>query len=368
MATTPPQGRVGVVGASTRAAVHSLARAGHAAWASDLFADRDLARVAPCAACPADGYPDRLIDLADGFPAGPVLFTGGLENYPAVVQRLAATRELWGNPPAVLAATRDPYHVFAVLAAAGFKAPVLTSRTDGCPATGRWVRKPFRSAGGLGMRLANPGEPPADTHYFQEFVDGVALSAVYVDAELFGVTRQLAGESWLHARPFAYAGNIAVADDDFREAFARLGRFGHAEFRLRGVWNIDCVAADGELYVLEFNPRYSASVEVIEHTSGRAVWSEASAARPTHVVGKAVYYAHFDLTFPAAGPWDADLADAFDPWRLPAYADIPHADSQIAGGQPVLTVFASGSDTRECCEALQSRAAELDALFAGVTP
>ena len=40
---------VGVVGASARAAVHSLGRAGFATWAVDLFADRDLARVAPCA-------------------------------------------------------------------------------------------------------------------------------------------------------------------------------------------------------------------------------------------------------------------------------------------------------------------------------
>src|SRR5439155_18688560 len=103
---TPP---VGVVGASARAAVHSLARAGLSAWAVDLFADRDLARVAPCAVCPPDRYPAALPELARQFPPGPALYTGGLENHPAVVGELAADRELWGNPPDRLERVREPF-------------------------------------------------------------------------------------------------------------------------------------------------------------------------------------------------------------------------------------------------------------------
>ena len=41
------------------------------------------------------------------------------------------------------------------------------------------------------------------------------------------------------------------------------------------------------------------------------------------IVGKAIYYAPHRIAFPAAGPWDADLASPFDPWRLPGFADIP---------------------------------------------
>ena len=57
-----------------------------------------------------------------------------------------------------------------------------------------------------------------------------------------------------------------------------------------------------------------------------------------------------------------------DPWRLPAFADIPHAGSPVSRGHPVITIIAGGSDPRECRETLQSRAAELDAVFAGATP
>src|SRR5207237_753914 len=174
-----PRPAVGVVGAIARAAVHSLARAGFAAWAVDLFADRDLARVVPCAVCPTDAYPAALPELAEQFPPGPVLYTGGLENHPAVVARLAASRDLWGNPPAVFEAVRDPHRLFPALAAAGFAAPALMPPDSPCP-NGRWLRKPLRSSAGHGIRTATPDEPATATHYFQEFIDGIPMSALFV--------------------------------------------------------------------------------------------------------------------------------------------------------------------------------------------
>jgi hypothetical protein len=79
--------------------------------------------------------------------------------------------------------------------------------------------------------------------------------------------------------------------------------------------------------------------------------------------GKAVYFAPHPLRFPHAGPWDADLAATFDPWRLPSFADIPEPGAEIEIGHPVLTFFATGSAPAEVRERLQSRAAGLDVLF-----
>src|SRR5262249_917089 len=123
---------VGVVGASARAAVHSLARAGYSAWAVDLFADRDLKRVADCVVCPSDQYPDAIPELAKRFPPSPVLYTGGLENYPHIIRELSAEREVWGNSPDVLARVRDPFTLFLALAEAGFATPRLVPRGEPC--------------------------------------------------------------------------------------------------------------------------------------------------------------------------------------------------------------------------------------------
>ncbi len=358
---------VGVVGASGRAAAHSLARAGFAAWAVDLFADRDLRRVAPCVACPWDDYPAALPRLASQFPPGPVLYTGGLENHPDVVAELAASRELWGNPPAVLEVVRDPHRLFPLLARCGFEVPAVVPAGEPCPAAGRWLRKPLRSAGGLGIRPATPDEPPSPNHYFQEFVEGPSLSAAYGGTTLLGVTEQLVGEPWLHAKPFGYCGSVGPVEppaDVFRPS---------PGLPFRELWNIDFVLRAGRAVPVELNPRYTASVEVLEHLVGEALLprlrGEAGVPRPqVRAVGKAIYYAPRDLTFPESGPWDADLAGPFDPWRLPAFADIPDPGAAVPAGSPVLTLLVAGSSPADCRDRLQSRAAELDRLLAGPTP
>jgi predicted ATP-grasp superfamily ATP-dependent carboligase len=370
----------GAVGASARAAVHSLARAGLAAWAVDLFADRDLARVAPCARCPFTDYPAALPRLAAQFPPGAVLYTGGLENHSAVVAELASSRELWGNPPAVLEVVRDPHRLFPALVAVGLATPALVPSGAPCPAMGRWLRKPLRSSAGHGIRFAKPGEAASASHYFQEFIEGESVSGVYSNMALIGVTEQLVGAEWLHAKPFAYCGSVGRAKID-SQVFGQVLHSGlilASTFALRGLWNADFVVRDGRPHAVEVNPRYSASVEVVEHVNGRGVWGGESpagiglsATRPSILgphVGKAIYFAPHAITFPDSGPWDADLAGEFDSWRLPAFADIPASGTVIEAGHPVITLFASGSSPSECRDRLQSRAADLDQLFADQSP
>ena len=56
----------------------------------------------------------------------------------------------------------------------------------------------------------------------------------------------------------------------------------------------------------------------------------------------------------------------FDPWRVPEFADIPDAGSDIEVGHPVLTIFATGDTPAAVRTALQSQAAELDTFWGSV--
>lgn len=339
---------VGVVGASARAAVMSLARAGFEAWAVDLFNDRDLKRIASCARCPFADFPQAMPQLAERFPSGPVLYAGGLENYPEVVRELLLRRPIWGNGPEVLQRVRDPFE----LANRGFSTPVAYAPGSPVQETGRWLLKSRRSSGGLGVRFANPGETVPPGHYLQQFVDGPAMSAVFLGQQMLGITEQLIGASWLHAKPFHYAGTIGPTAH--RTDVAQLGLDLVAAFGLSGYFGFDFILNAGTPFVLEVNPRYPASVEVLEY-----------AAHVKRAVGKAIYFAPHAFRFPKSGPWDADLQIPFDPWRLPGFADIPEPEEAMEAGSPVLTFFASGSTAASCREQLQSRAAELDALLPG---
>lgn len=325
---------IGVVGASARATVMTLARAGQSAWAVDLFCDRDLKRIAPCARCPFEQFPKGIPALARQFPPGPVMYTGGLENYPDVIAELAKDRAILGAGPDELRRIRErPDSTGAIV-----------------PVAGQWLVKSLRSSGGLGVRRALPGETVPAGHYLEEFLDGPAMSAVFCDGELLGVTEQIVGAEWLHAHEFLYAGNIATragsVSDGLLESVRRL------RFRLVGHYGIDFILSDGTPRVLEINPRYPASVEVIEF-----------ALHLGFAVGKAIYFAPRSFAFPQSGPWDADLEGSFDPWRLPKYADIPEPGEPMEAGSPVLTFFATGPTAADCRRQLQSRARELDTLF-----
>jgi predicted ATP-grasp superfamily ATP-dependent carboligase len=377
---------VGVVGASGRAAVGSLLRAGFSAWAVDLFADRDLRRTAPCTRCPADDYPAALPKLTESVTPGPVLYTGGLENHPAVVGELAARRPLWGNPPEVLNAVRDPLRLCDILHRNGFGYPRVLAPGDPMPGDGCWLRKPLRSAGGLGIRFWRPDDERSASHYLQEFVDGPAMSAVYASTAtrcvLLGVTEQLIGEPWLHALPFRYAGNIGpvAIDQALASELTLLGCRLVIGAGIRGLWGVDFILHHGRPFVVEVNPRYTAAAEVLEpaDTASGLSWHAAAfgvgefpppAPTPSErVIGKAIYFAPRRLVFPQSGPWDADLRGDFDPWRLPAFADIPEPGEVIEPGHPVLTFFAAGSTADECRSRLQSTAAELDELFSCEAP
>jgi predicted ATP-grasp superfamily ATP-dependent carboligase len=361
--------------------VGSLARAGFAAWAVDLFADRDLKRIAPVVRCPSDRYPHALPELCDAFPPGPVLYTGGLENHPRVVAELAARRPLWGNPPDVLERVRDPFQLHDVLTAVGLPVPRLVPPGEPAPESGSWLCKPLRGAGGHGIRYATPGDAPPPTRYLQEFINGPPMSALFVTklerVVLIGVTEQLVGEPWLHAAPFQYAGNVGpVLTPQLHVALERMADVLAAAAGLRGIWGIDFILQNDTPYPVELNPRYTAGVEALEHGTGVNCLLVHANCFPTPdpdrmktwqhfraIVGKAIYFAPHRLTFPTSGPWDADLTGEFDPWRVPGFADIPEPGEVIEPGWPVLTFFATGSTPDEVRGRLQSRAAELDTLF-----
>jgi predicted ATP-grasp superfamily ATP-dependent carboligase len=372
---------VGVVGASARAAVMSLMRAGFRAWAIDLFADRDLQRLAPVRRCPIDDFPQAIPALAGQFPPGPVLYTGGLENYPEVIAALATEREVWGCPADVLPTLRDPRQ----LAEHGFDMPRTLPAGTVTPAGGTWLLKSQRSSGGLGVRLARPGEIAPPGHDLQEFVDGWSLSAVFRGNVLLGVTEQLVGTAWLHARPFHYAGTIAPVElthqthrsvvqtgeaiADVTRSLALRPAFGEVRDAARGnkvIWGFDFILSAGRVVLLEINPRYPASLEVLEYAGRFEAFSGQHANVTGRLVGKGIYFAPRSFRFPHSGPWDADLDGPFDPWKLPQFADIPAPGEPMHAGSPVLTMFAAGDSIEAVRTELQSRAAELDSHFARI--
>lgn len=367
-----------IFGASARAAAFSALRAGFQPWCADLFADLDLQARCPVLTLDPGTYPDGFAALSLRAPAGPWTFTGGLENRPRLVDAIAQHRTLWGNDAAVLGRVRSPAVLTHTCQEHGLPHPAICLDPARVPASTRWLIKPTQGAGGTGIQFFRAEFPRRQQVYYQEYIDGDSYGALFLGdglrTRLIGVTRQLVGEGWLHATPFHYCGSIGPApcDDSLMASLQRLGTVLAEHCEVRGLFGIDCVVKDSVPYPVEVNPRYTASVEVLEHASGtpalslhRRVFDPGSpdpVAGPVvgPVVGKAILFARQPLTFPTDGPWMTTLQHPGAVWDLPAFADIPAAGTPIKSGRPVLTFFARAGSVEECRAALQELAADLD--------
>lgn len=237
----------------------------------------------------------------------------------------------------------------------------------------RWLLKPRRSGGGHGTVVWRPGLPVARRHYLQERIAGVPGSIVFAAdgraATPLGFSRQLVGLREFGAAGFRYCGSLLASTSpvfaDQPQVLARATVLASAvteTFGLRGLNGLDFVARDGVPFPIEVNPRYAASMELVER-AGRislfAVHADACAGRlvappsaPTRVHGKAIVYARRDVVVA-----DPTL------WRVGTLADVPHPGEQIGRGHPICTVFAEADDADGCLHALVEAAA---AVYRGV--
>lgn len=379
-------GTLVIVGASVRAAAMSAVRAGYRPIGIDLFADRDLRRIAECQRIEMSDYPEVLGERLRTAPPGPWMYTGGLENHPELIEEWRQVRELIGNGKEVLCKIRDPHwlsrHVpFAEIAevsphvsrewprAKDACAPLKSSVTysPGLPPKRFWLRKPRRGAGGIGIEQWD-GQRLAPDTFLQQFISGKSVSAVFVGSEagcqLIGSTRQLVGESWLHAQSFRYCGSIGprVLTNDERRSWVAIGETLTFAGGLRGVFGVDAIVNDSGLTVTEVNPRYPASAELLELTTGQLVITggKHQPLPRRSIVGKGIYFAPRAFRLPYVGPWDAEFKNEWDPWRIPLFGDVPAEGEAFRINDPVVTFFAAELDEEACLFSLRRQAQLLD--------
>ena len=372
--------RIFVIGASVRAAVLALHGTLDAPVAADLFADCDTAAMAPFTKL-GPNYEGAEDALRAAQPDA-WFYTGGLENRPALIDRLAAIAPLWGNSGEVLRRVRDPRFLPSALAADGLRHLPIGMGTAGIPSDGSWLRKPVHSAGGGSIapyRGCDHELSAARPWYYQQFLPGVPQSAVFVvaqgEARLIGVTRQLIGESWTGARDFWYCGSIGPQRTSF-EAWTTWREIGQCLTRrggLTGVFGVDAMVRGDEIWPIEINPRLPASAEILDAARPRETMRHfLSASREGRFArdlliswvglmpcwGKAIVFAEQPGVMPAGRP--VLFEEATHPEdQLPILADLPAPGTPLRAGEPVLTVFAAGNKEIQVRRLLRRRCAEV---------
>lgn len=401
-----------IIGASVRAAAQSAARAGHQVIGSDLFADRDLAAIGPCQKI--QRYPGEFLRVLRELPNTPWMYTGGLENYPKLIDRFAQIGPLWGNDGSTLRKVRDPQnlarlvHAFAETTSFPLRFPqtITTTLLPDAPAEGAWLFKPHRGSGGLGVRPAMQIRKAPRRGYWQRQLRGSSQSAAFLSAnrrcQLLGVTRQysasdLATPQSLAARqtPFAYAGSLGPypVSSEQTDLLAAFGNYLSQQAGLVGLWGADFIVDEnGQWWLLEINPRYTASMELLEESLSLPLifWQQAAIEQkllpefPTRslaqadkkLVAKGVLYASQSLSISDEFLKRLELVTLAHRqpgivYSWPILADIPSVGQTVLPGLPVCSVFTRSHLADSADRKLRQLLKEMEEIcqeFAATTP
>ena len=366
--------RVVIVGVSTRALAESAGRAGFAPTSVDAFGDMDQKQQAETVGMRRDlgrAYgAEAAVTVAQALEARSAAYVANLENHPRAVTRLARGRELLGNSGPVLARARDLATLAELVRRVGAQVPTTLGPGEPAPSGRRWLRKPKRGGGGSGVRDLAAGGRVTASEIAQERIEGELGSLSFVGdgrrAVLLGLAQGLAGDPAFGARAYRYCGSLypLVVEDRLLARLDDLAQTVTRSFALVGLNGLDFVVRDGTAFVLELNPRYSASMELMERSGAFSAFAVHAAgcrgrlppvpfpgvSLERGVFGKALLWARRDIVLADTRPWLAQ-----DDVR-----DIPFPGEKIRRGHPICTVFAQGGDAASCRRRLVERAAALE--------
>jgi predicted ATP-grasp superfamily ATP-dependent carboligase len=240
--------------------------------------------------------------------------------------------------------------------------------------TGEWLLKSKNSAGGLGIQELGasdlekviPDGKLIDPYYLQRKVQGQNVGVTFLSCRhghmIMGCVGAAARQRRNDLPKYIYQGSLGPLAISYPDCLGRFAEIVGQETGIMGLWQADFVVNEQGWTLLEINPRWTSSMELIDslwnvrlvdlhvqsclQSLDKQVWTNLRRSlqqkrQPSGGINKAIKYAHFDFEVSAwqsnfwwSHRWlgNPDIED----FRL---ADIPPVGMKIARGQPVLSVY-----------------------------
>jgi predicted ATP-grasp superfamily ATP-dependent carboligase len=285
---------------------------------------------------------------------------------------MAARRKLLGNAGDVLRQVRDPVVLYRTLSDAGLSCLDTAVDATGVPIDGTWLEKARKSGGGTSVRRYR-GQSARGQVYYQRYIAGTPVAAGYVAARgrsvLLGITEQLIGASHVAGENFRYVGSIGPLrlSPQLISSLDQLGNVIACRFAMTGLFGVDGVLVDEAYWPVEVNPRYTASMELLERAHGRSMvgWHvdaagggalpNATQVEPHKIYGKTIAFAPKDLMVDDHLHELAELTRNTDTML----GDITPAGTRVAAGSPLVTILAQAATRDDLLKRLQEASAQV---------
>ena len=368
--TAPFDLPVVLVGVSVRSAAQSLVRGGQSCIAMDQFGDADTRQVA--SQCHVILSPDDFLQAIARYPGHPILCTSQWAGqWSGMIDAVAQS----GNPllfcPEAWNRATDLGVLRKAARQSGLSCPESTSVPPVSKDNACILVKDLSRSGGWGVRWAKPwgdrrltSEPSPSTSrtIYQPWIAGRSFGATFLsdgnDVQLLGICRSLfrsVGDC-----PFVYCGSVGPLGNlqrhtitpDHQDRLLEAARSIVASSRLRGLLNLDFIRDPlGMLHLLEVNPRWTASAEIIERGLSaepqslmlRSMDAVRTGRLPERVPAtdsqwiKRIVFARDEVKF--TRPVEGKALDSRQKWQYEIH-DLPDEGAVIQAGHPVCTLIA----------------------------
>lgn len=351
---------------SSRSYVQAAVNAGFDVIAIDAFADVDTQKLAKKVI---------QVDVKDGqFHAQQLLqalsqldlsscigfaYGAGFEAQSELLKKIALIVQVIGNSAETVEKCKQPRDFFALCEALSMPYPETVFEKPNN--TLGWLQKTIGASGGehikpvLPLDLALPQQV-----YYQRKQSGLPISCLFLAdghrALIIGFNEQWCSPTILSPYRFGGAVSQAALSTDVQDQVTQFIQSITQNLSLKGFNSCDCIVEDNKVFVLEINPRLSASLALYSAKRGDLFDAHMAAClgklKDWPVVDRQsraiqIVYANQIAKVPVDMDWPE--------W----VSDIPQPDSVIPIGAPICTVTAQARTAKLAKQKVLQRAASL---------
>ncbi|MDP8568651.1 ATP-grasp domain-containing protein [Methylophilus aquaticus] len=335
--------QLAVVSQSARIYANFAHEAGLAPDVIDAFADIDTRACAnrwlQCKALVSGWNPSDfriLIDRLDAWQTDTLVIGSGFEQALPQYAWLYQHYTLAGNTPQVMDQLKDPFWLAPICTNLGIASPEVRQTA---PVSGRWLVKQRGGCGGGHIKDWQAGMMVAQHEYYQAWQAGISVGALFVGN---GEHCRLVGVHQLHEAldSYAYAGASRLLDASLDQAMQALADCLMQAVALKGIFSIDARWHAGRLYLLEVNPRLSASMRLYVGLPLMQAHLAGCRQQALPILNVSIYSASHRILY--AGQ-SVDVSGL----RMPDWLEDRPNGGMIEAGQPVCSLYAQGENMFE---------------------
>ena len=333
-----------IVATSGRMLAQAAQREGFDVLVIDCFADIDTSRYAK-KIVRVDSLSIKNLTTAlnefTNYEIAGVVYGSGFETCVESLYFLEKRFNVAGNSAAVFESVQNKQTFFAALDS--LKIPYPETHFSFPNESKNWLSKPLRGQGGVGINSQKKDI------YWQHFYDGQAGSVLFLangkTATIIGFNRQWTRDDFLF---LGISNHSDLTDLQKTQIYSWLQSI-VVHFNLRGLNSLDFIQTENEVFVLEVNPRPSASMQLYNALLFKAhLTLETKFTRTTNFSAYQIIYAYQTIIIPKNFVW------------LESCQDLPPTGVTIHKKQPICSMIAIGKTSNLALKKLKINIQKLE--------